>query len=900
MSKADHTDRTILEFLVATNRRFADIPAVQIPSGDSFRSISYINLGRRTSDTAYSLKQLGVQRSDRVGILSESRPEWSIAFFGIVSCAGITVPMDAKLTDTEIEFVLNDSGAKCLFISAPYLDRIQKLKPRLTSLEHIILFDEVPREGVSFLNNFKVPENEIAHRDISPDDIALIVYTSGTTGVAKGVELTYGNLLFEAKSLNDYGKFRPRDQFLSILPLNHMLELTGGLIAPLYAGATITYCESLKPANILKLMQKTKTTAMICVPLVLKLFHDNILSQAENLPAARKQIFFTLLSLSKFLLKFNIHAGKLFFRPVHKKFGGHLRCFVSGGAPLDQTVEENFSAMGFYILQGYGLTETSPVITVNTFKERKYGSVGIPLEGVDVKILPNNDTGRPEGEIITRGPHVMRGYYNNPDKTAEVLKDGWFYTGDIGYFDDDGFLFISGRIKNMIVLGAGKKVFPEEIEDVMSMSPFIKEICVLGRVVQSGGRKGCEEVFAVIVPNLDLFDREDRAKKEAVRKKIKEEIARLGQRLAEYKKIMDFDVWEGELPKTSTRKIKRKMLMEMIAKQQAPEGQATKEFSEATDIMGDDLALAVQKMIADLIKVPTEKIPMDANLFNDLGIDSLLKVELLCAIEKKFSVHIPDEAAYQINIFSDLVRFMKEYQAGGKDEDLVEDVDVSGLIRDNPLLRITRTCTYFFLRTFLRVYFRHQVKGPEHIPSTGSFIIGANHVSLLDFPLILCSLPYARMKEVIAPAAQDFFYTKPLRRLVVEFGFNTFPFERMGNFVKGLKICSKLIQMGKSIILFPEGRRSQTGVLGKFKPGIGALAFDLNIPIVPCYIHGAYEALPKGKVIPRARRIEIVFGDPLPVAGYKGLAPAMSKYEIYEKIVEDLRQKIDALSQCHG
>ncbi|MEW6009351.1 MAG: AMP-binding protein [Candidatus Omnitrophota bacterium] len=566
MRKVSLKNVTIIELMVAINRRYSDKPALQIKDDGKFRCISYIQLGKRTSDTAYHLKKIGIERADRVAILSQSRPEWAIAFFGIISCAGITVPLDIKLSDAEIEFILNDCQAKCIFVSDKFLERIIALKPKLRYLQFIISLDEASKEGILLLKDFKVPENEIAHREIQPDDSALIVYTSGTTGVAKGVELTYRNLLFEIVQLNKYIKFSSKDNFLSILPLNHMLEITGGLIAPLYVGATITYCDSLKPTNIIKLMQETNTTTMICVPLILKMFHDGIMKKAQDLSSIQKRIFFGLMQLSKFLLQFKIRAGVLFFKKIHKQFGGHLRCFVSGGAPLDPVVEENFTILGFNILQGYGLTETAPVITVNTFSERKYGSVGIPLEGIEVKILPSDQENTKEGEIVVSGQNIMRGYYKQQEKTEEVLKDGWLHTGDIGYIDKDGFLYITGRIKNLIVLGAGKKVHPEEVEEVMSHSSYIKEICVLGRKATEGLKAGTEEVFAVIVPNLDSFNESERQNQDVIREKIRVEINRLSENLAEYKKISDFALYFDELPKTATRKIKRKLVKEFIEK----------------------------------------------------------------------------------------------------------------------------------------------------------------------------------------------------------------------------------------------------------------------------------------------------------------------------------------------
>ncbi|MBM3244331.1 MAG: AMP-binding protein [Candidatus Omnitrophica bacterium] len=563
MRKASLKNVTIIELLVAINRRFSKNTALQIKDDEGFRTISYTELGRRTSDTAYNLKKSGIEKGDRVAILSESRPEWSIAFFGIISCAGIVVPMDIKLSDAEIEFILNDSGAKCIFVSKKLLETILRIKPKLSQLQAIICLDDVSNEGVMLLKDFKVPENEIAYRDIQPDDTALIVYTSGTTGVAKGVEITYKNLLFEVMSLHKYIQFSPKDRFLSILPLNHLLELTGGLIAPLYAGACITYCDSLKPPVLMKLMQETKTTTMICVPLVLKMFHGGIMKKIEDMKPNKKKMFYRMLGISKFLLNFNVRIGKLLFKPLHREFGGHLKCFVSGGAPLDPVVEEDFHALGFNVLQGYGLTETAPVLTVNTFTERKYTSVGIPLKGVEIQIIKNQPGDR-EGEIIVRGPNVMRGYYKNKEKTDEVIKDDWFYSGDIGYLDDDGFLYITGRIKNMIVLGAGKKVFPEEIEEVMSKSALIKEMCVVGLKAMSGLKAGTEEVFAVIVPSIDVFSQEEKQNKDLIRSKISAEINRLSENLAEYKKISDFMLYFEELPKTSTKKIKRKEVLEKI------------------------------------------------------------------------------------------------------------------------------------------------------------------------------------------------------------------------------------------------------------------------------------------------------------------------------------------------
>ncbi|MFA6321371.1 MAG: AMP-binding protein [Candidatus Omnitrophota bacterium] len=559
---------TIGNVLEAINKKYGNKTALRIKSEDgSFREISYIKLGRRAVSISSVLINLGVNKGDRVAILSENRPEWAAAYFGIISCGGIILPIDAKLTDNEIKFILNDSQAKCIFVSEKHLEAVDKIKSNLPNLKKIILFDKTRRDDIIQLNKLRPHRGKERERQIYPEDTAIIVYTSGTTGIAKGVEISYKNLLFQIMEFGQTIRCTPKERLLSILPLNHMLEITGGLITPLYAGSCVTYCDTLKTNMLMPLMQETGTTAIICVPLVLKLIRSGISKKTMKLSPLKQNAFNALLSFSKFMLKFKIRIGRLLFRSVHKEFGGRLHTFVSGGAPLDIDVETDMNALGFRILQGYGLTETAPVISVNTFTDNRFGSVGKPLPGVEIRILKEKDSD-PTGEILTRGPHVMKGYFRNPEKTAEVIKDGWFYTGDLGYIDKDGFLFISGRKKNMIILGGGKKVFPEEVESVIGKSPYIKELCVLPRIALQGLREGHEEVYALIVPNLDFFEQGKMATKENVEAKISSEIARLSKELSAYKRIMNFDISYEELPKTVTRKIKRDAVSELVKKLQ--------------------------------------------------------------------------------------------------------------------------------------------------------------------------------------------------------------------------------------------------------------------------------------------------------------------------------------------
>lgn len=564
MKTSNLDNLTLVKLFETINRKYSDRTALQVEAkSGKFEKYSFKTLGKRSVDVFSTLASLGIEKGDRVAILSESRPEWAIAFFGIIACAAIVVPLDVKLSEKEIQYILNNSQAKCLFVSGNYFNKIKELRTVLPYIKNVILMDDIKHKDEILFKDLKKQKEEEKKRPTHSDDTVVLVYTSGTTGVAKGVELTYENLFHQVRAFSEIIHYSDKDRLLSILPLNHMLEITGGLIAPLYAGASITYCSSYKPSNMLKLIKDRRITGMVSVPLVLKMIHDGIMAKTGKLTKARKIYFNNALKLSRMIPGRNTKLKKILFRAVHEAFGVDFKGFVCGGAPLDIEVEKDFVAMGFKILQGYGLTETAPVTAVNTFTHHKFGSVGKPLPGVEVKI-DKNEKDALSGEILTRGPHVMKGYYQNPEATGETIKDGWLHTGDIGYFDKDGFLYISGRIKNMIVLGAGKKVFPEELEQVIGKSDYIKEICVVGRVVESGPRKGNEEVHAVIVPDIDMFASKNMVSDEAIKDKISREIKRLERELASYKRIKHFIISKIDLPKTVTFKIQRQKVEEIF------------------------------------------------------------------------------------------------------------------------------------------------------------------------------------------------------------------------------------------------------------------------------------------------------------------------------------------------
>jgi len=524
-----------------------------------WKETTYTQLDRDVTRVSDYLISQGIVRADRIAILSESRPEWSVAFFASIRCGAVVVPIDVRLTESELASILADSEPRVIFVSSKLLDTARRLQEEADwSLSLIVLDGLEAKDSCRAMATLQSPANsDGVERDY--DETALIVYTSGTTGAPKGVMVTFRNLAYQVMNFECVMKLTSRDVLLSMLPMNHLLELTCGLLGVLYAGGSICYCETLFPHEIAEIMRTKKVTAMITVPIFLKMLKASIEREIQKSGPASRRLFATAFRVvPRRGFRF---VKKMVFSGIHKRFGNRLKNFISGGASLEPEVLDCFERIGVPIYLGYGLTETSPVVSVNTPKANRVGSVGRPLAGVRVRIQQDDE--RNDGEILTAGPHVMKGYYRRPDLTASVIDPaGWFHTGDLGRIDEDGFLYITGRIKNVIILSSGKKVNPDEVEAVISRSEFIKEVCIVGSVSSDGLTAGTEEVCAIVVPN-------EKALRESmdIDEVIFAEVRRLYKELAPYKRPSRICVRLEDLPKTTTRKVKRAVLLEWLAKQ---------------------------------------------------------------------------------------------------------------------------------------------------------------------------------------------------------------------------------------------------------------------------------------------------------------------------------------------
>ena len=557
LSKKELKDLTIPQMLQRSAGLFPDSIALSAWKGEKFYSITHAELENKVALFARGLKGSGITKNDRVGIVSENRPEWGISYLGILGAGGIVVPLDPSLKCSEMEALIRDSGMKGLVTSGKFLADLIEIKKKLPGLDFLVCMDEKKENGIfsfsEILEKGKVNKSELP--EAVPEDTAVIIYTSGTTGKSKGVMLSHKNIMSDVWGTKEALKLYPEDNFLSLLPLHHTFECTAGLLIPFSGGSRVTYARSLKSKEILEDVKNSGVTIILGVPLLYEKLFTSLSKNIQKKSLLTRASFKLSFGFVKTFKKLSgINLGRAVFKSLREKAElSSLRILICGAAPLPSIIPECFDLLGIKFLQGYGLTETSPVLTLNPYDKLKYSSVGLPIPGVEIKIFEPDKDG--VGEILAKGNMVMKGYYNNPEETDKVLKDGWLYTGDLGWKDKEGYFYIVGRKKNVIVSSAGKNIYPEEIENQLIQSPCILEALVLGKKVSGG-----EEVEAVIVPNLEYIQQLQGDKipdEEKLRLLMKQEIEKCCEGIADYKRVKHFQIRKEEFEKTSTRKIKR-------------------------------------------------------------------------------------------------------------------------------------------------------------------------------------------------------------------------------------------------------------------------------------------------------------------------------------------------------
>jgi long-chain acyl-CoA synthetase len=563
LDKVSLDGRSLVDLLRQSKKLFGRKEFMRSFRDGCFVGITYSEFADWAERIARGMLASGLRRGDKVAILSTNRPEWGAAYLGTLFAGGINVPLDALLKAPSWSHIIHTSGAKMLVISKSFLTELESKFDELPGLEMVVCMDEV--DNGSRAISFDELDRRGRHSreklpNIKPSDIASILYTSGTTGQAKGVLLSHENIVSDIDAMTRMITILGNDMFLSVLPIHHAFECTCGFLTPMAFGCCIVYARGLASKLIIEDIKSNQATILLGVPLLFEKMHDGIFKAISKKPPFTRVVFSATYSLSKLLsATFVNNPGKRIFKGMRNKAGlDSLRLLIAGGAPMPPEVTRAFKLLGFSFTQGYGLSEAAPVLVLNPIDSRnKDASIGLPLPGVELKIVDPDSRGI--GQIVACGPMIMKGYYNNPEATCEVLKDGWLYTGDSGWVDNDGYFFIAGRLKNVIVTPAGKNVYPEEIESELNKSPYILESLVLGRPLE--GTRG-EEIEAIIVPDYEYFNSltaetgRDYTTDE-IERIIKGEVHRLSSGLAEFKKVKYIRIREDEFEKTSTKKIKR-------------------------------------------------------------------------------------------------------------------------------------------------------------------------------------------------------------------------------------------------------------------------------------------------------------------------------------------------------
>ncbi len=777
-------------------------------------------------------------------IFSENRIGWVYAFYSVWQNRSTAVPVDATATVSDLEYIVRDCTPECMWVSEACEKVAREVVSHLDFDVKILIINEVEKEDTK---GFDADISTLDEKSYDDNAIALIIYTSGTTGSPKGVMLTYRNLWTnKAGVCDEVPVFNGKRRTLMLLPVHHVLPLMGTVVAPILQGDGIIICESMQGPDIMEALCRGKVGIFVGVPRLWQMLYAGIMKKVNASFVTR-----ALFNLCKMVhsLKFS----RFIFAAVHKKMGGHVDYCVCGGAPLDKEVGEGLTALGFHLLEGYGMTEMAPIIAFTRPGDYICGCAGLPLPSVDCKIV--------NGELCCKGNNLMKGYYNRPEETAEVIDaDGYLHTGDLGYLDERGRVYITGRTKEIIVLSNGKNVQPNEIEyKLEKYDSRVKEAAV----VQNG-----DMLMGIIVPNeawaRNLSDEEVEI---ALKKEV---IEPYNLTVTNYKKLMSIFVYRGDLPRTKLDKIQRYKLKDIIENKV----ESVKSKDDGLEEMTNEMRILKEYIEAE------KKIPVhaDDHLETDLAFDSLDKVGLQGFIEQTFGVDIQPEVMTTL-------RSVAEKVESGKTHIDVNKMDWHEmLLANNSSLELPSTSVFYPLhsklfKSFLKLNNRLKIVGEKNVPKKGPFIIAPNHQSFLDGPIVASGLSYKTLKNSYFFATEEHVKHPVVKSLAKR---NNIIIMEKRNLKNSILKLSEVLKLGKNVVIFPEGSRSYDGEMVPFKKTFAILSKELNVPVVPVCIRGAYDVLPRGSKWIKPKKIEVEY-----------LPPVMPANEdTYDSISDKVRDSI--------
>jgi long-chain acyl-CoA synthetase len=852
-----------------------DLAAITAYTGEREETSTFSKLGQVSTQLGAGLVANGLTRDIAVGLIGANSPAWIAAFWGIVAAGGTAVPLDAQNEDCELARMIEIGDCRLCFVTAALAERVHRIAPssRLIILDR----DSDVAGGTSWKNLLSPSSTDLPAA--TANDLAVTVFTSGTTGVPKAVPLTHGNLLTNVRALAGTRLVGPGDRALLPLPLYHVYPLTIGMITPLALGCGVVLPAGVSGPELIGAMRRGRATALVGVPRLYTAISENlrrgITAQSPPLAALSR----ALLGFARWTRSVGARwPARLLLRPMRRQLAPHLRLLVSGGAALNAEVEKTLDAMGWEVLTGYGLVETSSMLTFNPPGAAVPGSAGRPVPGMAVRIASPDADGI--GEIEARGPSLFAGYRNDPTKTKDAFtQDGWFRTGDLGSIDGRGYLHIAARKTETIVLADGKKLFPEEFEAVYATAPLVREIALLG---VDGALVG------LVVPNLTAA-RDLGASR--LGEALREGLAAKARDLPSHARLSGFAIAREALPRTQLGKIRRHFLPALYAAalrhEAAPGGGELS--AEDRVLLEIPASAAVWRWLQE--RFPGKSLGPDTILQLDLAIDSLGWVELTLALERELAIVLREEEIARIDTVRDLLREASAAKetAIGMARATTQSLWLTPL---GAALGLLRRVGEGVNRLVMRRAFRLRVEGLELLPLDDPILLCPNHASYLDPFALAAALPRSRLDKTYWGGWTGVAFNTRLRRLFSRIA-RIIPVDPDRAAVSGLAMGRLILERGWNLVWFPEGARSPDGTLQRFLPGVGMLVETRPVPIVPVRIEGSFAAWPLGQRFPRLRPLAVRFGTPIIPASLAADAPARS-YD--EKIAASVQRAVAELA----
>ena len=770
-------------------------------------------------EAKYISKVLGIEKGEKVVNFMENRPEFICSFFGIWNSKGVPINIDAGYTAEELEYILTDADPKVIMTSNKNLKVAEEAIKLSGKNIRIINCDEIKSP-----EDFEVDEYVIYSPE--PEDIGVLLYTSGTTGKPKGVVLTFDNLMSNVDAIIEIKMATPKDRLLALLPYHHVLPLSINLLMAIHIGTLVVLIDELSASAILGALQKYKITIVVGVPRLWEMIHKGLMEKIKSSKIAN--LLFELCKKVK-----SVTLSKIVFKKVHQALGGNIRYLVSGGAKLDPNIMDDFKVLGIKVLEGYGLTETSPIIAFTRPDDVCIGTVGKTIPGVEVKIAD-------DGELLVKGRNVLKEYYNKPEATKEAKdENGWFHTGDLGKIEN-GYITIIGRKKEMIVLSNGKNINPIDIEnEIAKGSDLIKEIAVM---------EHNNHLLALVYPDFKLIkERSITNITETLKWDI---IDSYNINAPAYRKILEIKIVKDEFPKTKLGKLRRFMLKDILKNLEDGGENAHKERPEDPESKTREF-----QTLAQYIKEEKgENIYPDSHIEIDLGLDSLDIIQLNSFIEKTFGFKIKEEETVDLKVIKDICEYIRK----NSKEYHLEKINWSEILKesiDYPLPSSNMIwLTKIFFAPILKFYLGLKIKGVEKLSKEPRIII-CNHESFIDAFAVQRLFKGDMLKNTYYFAIKKHFDKAGLR-FMANHG-NIILMDINENLKESLQISAEVLKEGKNLVIFPEGARTRDGKLQDFKKFFGILSKELNIPVTVLGIDGAYESMPFGSIFPRPAKIKL-------------------------------------------